>query len=384
MNWILTLYENEIVPSCKKDSAIVLTVKAKCDKLKEELKDVSKKLKDLTNKCSSLDASNKQLLAYRSGTSTKRKRVKSWPEYSIQYKRKKIKHLSKSIDGVLTDSEFTYKHIELCNSDTGQMVSIDNTGPKPVLDFKSALNNSKDSLVKKNLYIKEKYNISNEAYHEISMTNSYLPSLQKEVKQINSEYIIEAVPGTAIGVQQSLQKKLTERLQHIVSCDPSLQRIKKIQVKITGDGTYVSRSMHILVIAFTIVNVLGEEFPNSPRGNHVLALINTTEDYEHLEDAVSELAAEIQKTNAIKINDTTFEIEYFLSGDWKFLAICLGIKAANACYSCIWCKCPIMDRYDLSKKWSISDVSKNARTIEEIQSLSKLANKRNVEMFGCV
>ena len=161
--------------------------------------------------------------------------------------------------------------------------------------------------------------------------------------------------------------------------------ICKIQVKITGDGMYVSCSMHILVIAFTIVNVKGEEFPNSSRGNHVLALINTTEDYEHLEVAVSELAVEVQKTNAIKINDTTFEIEYFLGGGWKFLAICLGIKAANACYSCIWwCKCPSTDRYDLNKQWSISDVSKDARTIEEIQNLSKLVKKRNVETFGCI
>ena len=201
---------------------------------------------------------------------------------------------------------------------------------------------------------------------------------------MNSKYVIEAVPGNAIGVQQSLEKKLTERLQHLLSCDVNLQGIRKIQVKITGDGTYVSHSMHILVIAFTIVNVKGEEFPNSTRGNHVLALINTTEDYKHLEVAVSELSVEVQKTNAIKINDTTFEIEHCLGGDWKFLAICLGIKAANACYSCIWCKCPSTDRYDLNKQWSISDVSKDAKTIEEIQNLSKLAKKRNVETFGCI
>jgi len=219
MNWVLTLNDNEIVPSCKKDSAIIVTAKAKCDKLKEDLKDVSKKLKDMTNKCSGLDASSKQLLAYRSGASTKRKRVKSWPEYSIQYKRKKIKTISKSIDGVLADNEFTCNHIELCSSDTGETVSVDNTGPKPVLHFKQAPKGGKDSLVKKNLYIKEKYNISNEAYHEISMTNSHIPSaysLQKEAKQMNSKYTIEAVPGNAIGVQQSLQKKLTERLQHLV------------------------------------------------------------------------------------------------------------------------------------------------------------------------
>ena len=102
--------------------------------------------------------------------------MKSWPEYSIQHKQKKIKIISKSFDRVLADSEFTCKHIELCNGDTGQTVFVDNTGPKPVIDFKPAPKDGKDSLVRKNLYIKEKYNISNEAYHEISMTNLHLPS----------------------------------------------------------------------------------------------------------------------------------------------------------------------------------------------------------------
>ena len=47
------------------------------------------------------------------------------------------------------------------------------------------------------------------------MTNSHLPSLQKEAKQMNSKYTIEAVAGNATGVRQSLQKKLTERSQHL-------------------------------------------------------------------------------------------------------------------------------------------------------------------------
>ena len=57
-----------------------------------------------------------------------------------------------------------------------------------------------------------------------------------------------------------VEARFYEIRSHIVLCNPSLQRNKKIQVKITGDGTYVSRSMHILVIAFTIVDVMGEKF----------------------------------------------------------------------------------------------------------------------------
>jgi len=67
----------------------------------------------------------------------------------------------------------------------------------------SSSQEKKDCLIKQNLYIKEKYNISNEAYHEISMTNPEIPStysLHKEAKQMNSKCIIQKTPGQAIGL----------------------------------------------------------------------------------------------------------------------------------------------------------------------------------------
>ena len=72
-------------------------------------------------------------------------------------------------------------------------------------------------------------------------------------------------------------------------------------------------------------------------------------------------------------------IEYFLGGDLKFLAIVCGIEAANAKYACIWCKCSNSDRGDMSKEWSAFDVSKGARTIDEIEKCSKLS-KANVSV----
>jgi len=67
-----------------------------------------------------------------------------------------------------------------------------------------------------------------------------------------------------------------------------------IQVKLTGDGTRVSYSMHILVIAFAISD--GNENPNSPGGNHVIAMLNTLEKYEHLSEALKDIANEIEFT----------------------------------------------------------------------------------------
>ena len=156
---------------------------------------------------------------------------------------------------------------------------------------------------------------------------------------------------------------MTKRIEHILFCNLTFQQ-QKIKVKITGYGTIVSRSMHVLVIAFTLVNVKSEECPNSPRGNHVLALINTTEDYNNLQEALRDITEEIKNTTSITVNGLTFETEYFLGGDRKFLAICSGLKAANSSYSCVWCKCPNTERHNLQKTWSISDGNKGARTIE--------------------
>ena len=45
----------------------------------------------------------------------------------------------------------------------------------------------------------------------------------------------------------------------------------------------------------------------------------------------------------------TYNIEYFLGWDWKFLASVCGIGAANADCACIWCKFPKLQRHDIDK-----------------------------------
>jgi len=90
----------------------------------------------------------------------------------------------------------------------------------------------------------------------------------------------------------------------------------------------------------------------------VLALINKAEDYNNLQEALRDIAGEIKNTTSITVNGLTFEIEYLLGGDWKFLTIFSGLKAANSSYSCVWCKCPNTERHNLRKTWSISDRKK--------------------------
>ena len=57
---------------------------------------------------------------------------------------------------------------------------------------------------------------------------------------------------------------------------------------------------------------------------------------------------------------------YSLGGDWKFLAHICGPAAANQNFACIWHKCPKHERFDINKKWSLTDKSLRARDSHKI------------------
>lgn len=70
-----------------------------------------------------------------------------------------------------------------------------------------------------------------------------------------------------------------------------------------------------------------------------------------------------------------------MSGDWNFLALILGLDAANSNHSWLWCKCPAKERHDLSKMWSLTDRKHGARSIEEIIAKSSLP--KSAEWYNC-
>ena len=84
----------------------------------------------------------------------------------------------------------------------------------------------------------------------------------------------------------------------------------------------------------------------------------------------------MERLTEIVVDDETYQIDYYLGGDWKFLACITGIDSARSQYACIWCKCSMTDCADVEKKWSISNPSLGARTIEENITLSKLPKSK--------
>ena len=381
--WTVDLKPDEIVTRKRKADHLVTRNREKVAKVDE----LNKKLNDLTNQVSSLENTNKELASAlknsaRSGTLKQTRQKKPWSKCSKQYQRRVRKQLAKNAENALSFAEnehFTPRHIELENKETGEIMSVHKGGhtitkPKPA--------NQEENRLDKTLYIKEKLNISNQTYHELAMVNPDLPRgsmLTKRQKELNRESVIRPVPGKVNGVEQSLTERLKKRISHLANTNPSAIKDGRVRVKITGDGTRISNSMHSVVIAFVVI----EEQLNSPSGNHTIALLNTREKYDELLESLENIRDEIKQIRTIRVDNVEYDIEFFLSADWKFLAILVGIESASANYSCIWCICHKDERHETSKVWSIQDTSKGARTIEDIKKLAK-EKKRGSEKFGCI
>ena len=101
------------------------------------------------------------------------------------------------------------------------------------------------------LYVKDKYSISNEAFHELSVISNLPNSSQvtKKAKLLNSHTEIRCAPNGIVGVQQSLRTHLKARLIKIIErCrNESIELPDTIRVKFTGDGILISRGLNVVL-----------------------------------------------------------------------------------------------------------------------------------------
>ena len=238
--------------------------------------------------------------------------------------------------------------------------------------------------VRSSLCIKDKFTVPFEAYHELSMLSD-LPSssqVKKLTTTMNSEFNITSCPNNIIGVQQSIKERIKQRIKCLVKQNEREGKStpSTIRIKLTGDGTQIGRGLNVVNIAFTIIDE-GEKV-YSVLGNYSLAILKIGEKYEELAAGLQDIIAEAENCEVVNVDDKVYNIEFYLGGDLKFLAIVCGIDAANADHACIWCKCPKEKRDDMTIEWSITDVSKGARTIEEILDKCTLG-KQSKNRFNC-
>ena len=88
------------------------------------------------------------------------------------------------------------------------------------------------------------------------------------------------------GVQQSLESRLKVRIKVLLK-ENKIKNGETVQVKLMGDGTKICRKLNLTNFCFTVLNE--GDVAKSPRGNHAIAIINSTEKYEDLKIALSDI-----------------------------------------------------------------------------------------------
>ncbi|RHZ85685.1 hypothetical protein Glove_62g40 [Diversispora epigaea] len=98
------------------------------------------------------------------------------------------------------------------------------------------------------------------------------------------------------------------------------------------------------------------------KNHHTIILYPGIEKYEILQVALEQLIIELRTLKEKGLKDhqgREWKIELYFSSDWKFLAICLGLNAANSKYFCPWCEISKEQQGDLSLEWKINKTINN-------------------------
>lgn len=235
--------------------------------------------------------------------------------------------------------------VDLLNAKTGRKESIKLKSIEEALHVEGgSIEQHELDVVNMMLYIKDRYSVSGSAYHEMAKLCAGMPrhyQVKKRIAELNQLWDIHPTPNGTVGVQQSLEGRLRERVRQLVkssALDASFKTDKKIRVKLSGDGTKIGNRLH--VINFTYVLLDEGDKAYSYEGNHSLAIFREPENYEALQRALEDVICEVDHLTSIEVDGTKYSIEYFLGGDWKFLAIVTGTYLLNlSVYSCVLFPC---------------------------------------------
>lgn len=146
----------------------------------------------------------------------KEKLEKKWDELCPRHKRRKIREIKESATLALNDEHFEVTGLQMRNKNTG------NTSLIQVLEDATCSRPDKENEIhhlNQVLYTKDKYGISDAAYHELTQSDSLLPrtcQVKKRITEMNCECDVYPTPEGTTGVQQSLRKKLVRRIEHLV------------------------------------------------------------------------------------------------------------------------------------------------------------------------
>ncbi|KAK3735181.1 hypothetical protein QZH41_000466 [Actinostola sp. cb2023] len=96
---------------------------------------------------------------------------------------------------------------------------------------------------------------------------------------------------------------------------------------------------------YVVSNLLKDKKDLKKENEEIVATL-----YESMEEASilrERYVNSLIEQGSLEIDNLKVNLEFFLGGDYKFLLIAMGMKAANSSHSCIWCKVSSAQRCEL-------------------------------------
>jgi hypothetical protein len=156
----------------------------------------------------------------------------------------------------------------------------------------------------------------------------------------NSEIITNMSESVGKGGQRRIINILNYIIPLYIKKGILIPGLSTLHIRISGDGRNVGRKIkHVMITMMLLNHVDGSQKPDN---HYTLVLYPGAESYETLRNALVSLISDLctlQENGFTQIGNIYWPIKLYFSSDWKFLATCLGIKAANAHYFCPWCDC---------------------------------------------
>ena len=190
------------------------------DKLEEEKNTILKQNASLKSQLTHL--AEQMQKAQSSGYQPTRGKSKNKSQYSQRWVRKmKQQQRTKCSSSLawLESEGYTVLKVTVQNNTTGSTEVI-NINPEELFGPQGSLASEKDvDILNMMLYVKDKYNISGTAYHEMAQLCKNMPrhyKLKERISELNKFWNIHPMPDDVVGVQQSFEERLRICLQHLV------------------------------------------------------------------------------------------------------------------------------------------------------------------------
>ena len=150
-------------------------------------------------------------------------------------------------------------------------------------------------------------------------------------EDINSLYHFERVPENMSGVYVSLESELIRYIKYHVNPETD-----KIKIKLSGDGSKVSRISNFVVLSFSLIT---DDLTLSSTDQNVFCIVNCKEYYDNLKLACKPIFQKINtlyEKASIEVEGKHFDLDILMGGDMNFLQLVLGLGESLCNYSCPW------------------------------------------------